>query len=141
MYSLVYVSRLKIDFDVPDLVNKAAEKNRHLGISGYLCKNGQYFLQFLEGDTRSVTGLMQQIYQDRRHEVINTIETTFDERIFPSWRMRFLTNDKFVEIKLEHILQDVLLQMKNDIYDQEEVKENAERLISKIASLLYRQTV
>lgn len=138
MYSLVYVSRRNFDFDVDALVKDAAKKNQRLNITGYLCLNRETFFQYLEGERDYVVKLMEQIQQDKRHQVINQIETAFKERLFPNWHMRYLGRNELIEIKLEHILQNVLLEMRGHIFDNKDVAENAQRLIKKIAAHMYQ---
>lgn len=53
--------------ELRDLVDKSAESNRKLGITGLLVLSGDQFLQVLEGPAEAVNDLYMRIVQDSRH--------------------------------------------------------------------------
>ncbi len=113
LFALTYVSHQQIDFSETDLallVDAAGRKNALLDITGYLCYFGNSFVQYLEGDEARVKRVMDSISRDRRHNVTNLVEIgAVTMRRFPTWRMRMITADGLHEIKIEHILREMLM--------------------------------
>ncbi len=92
MHRLVYFSNVSLDlnlFDIDTMVEKAAERNRPLHISGALHYNGFNFLQILEGHQQALTPLYLQICKDPRHcGVVKLIHERISTRSYPDWGMR-----------------------------------------------------
>lgn len=93
MYRLVYLSAAKTLFskaELLDLLVKAREKNRRLGLTGLLLyKNGD-FLQLLEGEKKAVEELFATIEADPRHTGTTVvIAEECPARLFADWSMGF----------------------------------------------------
>ena len=93
MHQLVYVSSARADLsddDLKDILCRAREANRSLGISGMLVYLDGYFLQVLEGRTESVRALYAKIENDPHHSGAKVlIESDVAKRAFPDWSMGF----------------------------------------------------
>ncbi len=86
-YASACVGRLQLD-TIESILHKAVEKNRKLGITGFLCFDHKSFLQILEGETRVVNMVYNRIVADARHA--NPTLLLFREittRDFPDWAM------------------------------------------------------
>ena len=86
-YASACVGRLQLN-TIENILSKAVEKNRALGITGFLCFDHKYFLQVLEGERRAVNALYHLIAADSRHA--NATLLLFREittRDFPEWAM------------------------------------------------------
>ena len=107
---IVYLSSALAPFDekaLRELAEHAQQRNRELDITGYLYFEQRQFIQYIEGPDEAVTGLMQRISEDHRHEVkITLYDRAVEERRFPDWSMRYITNASM--ISLEQILRDHL---------------------------------
>ena len=93
---LIYASTaskiLPLD-DIKELLKHAARKNSEHAISGFLCTNGQVFLQCIEGEKRSIEQLYANISQDYRHNQLETLyQAEIETRAFPSWSMAGILN-------------------------------------------------
>lgn len=100
---LIYASTLSDECGVNDLgaiLKEARSRNHELGITGVLCYNLRYFLQWLEGPAAPVNRLYTAILQDRRHTEPQLIEyTEVDRRGFGEWEMGVVsTRDSAREI-------------------------------------------
>jgi len=92
MHRVVYFSNASLDLTFPAIeamVEKAAERNRPLQISGALHYNGLNFLQILEGPDQALTPLYLQIRKDPRHSgVVKLLDECIATRRYPDWGMR-----------------------------------------------------
>jgi hypothetical protein len=142
VFGLAYASRAKQSFDeqsLRELAIHAERKNKDLDVTGYLNFNRGIFFQFLEGDRHRVLDLMEQIARDDRHEILNIIHLDdLETRFFPDWRMRFVTNRELTTVRMEDILENVLVNMTTKIYGEEIVKRTVLRTIQKMAELRTR---
>ncbi len=93
MYELLYSSNASPDLtteDVLDILKTSREWNLKHGVTGCLLYFDQEFIQFLEGEEKSVKNLFVKIQRDNRHsKVILLLENDKSERIFKSWSMAF----------------------------------------------------
>lgn len=90
-----------------DILEKANERNKEFGISGFLTTDGTRFFQLIEGPEESIDNLYRNICRDRRHDHVTTLYEGFaDKRLLPNWHMhweQFEGIDKGIsEIVLEH---------------------------------------
>ena len=93
MHQLVYVSSacagLSED-DIEDILCRAREANKVLGITGMLVYLDGYFLQVLEGQPECVRDLYAKIKSDPRHSGAKVlIESDIAKPAFPDWSMGF----------------------------------------------------
>lgn len=76
MLLLTYSSRASASLtpaDMDEIARSSAEKNRRLGITGFLVDFDGVFLQALEGPDEQVESLMAAISRDPRHADINIL--------------------------------------------------------------------
>ncbi len=93
MHQLVYVSSARADLsedDLQDILCRARETNRTLGVTGMLVFLDGCFLQVLEGRRECVRDLYAKIETDPRHfDAKVLIETEIAKPAFPDWSMGF----------------------------------------------------
>ncbi len=93
LYFLLYASRPRSDQDTQAFIGiaeHAVEKNRSIGVTGYMVLMEGICLQYLEGQRPRVEDLFQRIAADERHsEVILLAQGALDERLFMDWSMGF----------------------------------------------------
>lgn len=115
--SLLYVSRAAeglTNEEVEALANRANEKNKELGISGYLYFSGQRFIQYIEGDDQAIFDLMDDIREDERHTVLREVVIkNIDKRLFPDWHMRRLTTHDFLDTNMEESIEHSITELSN----------------------------
>jgi len=86
---LIYLSKRKCsDEEIAKIMEKSVEKNKRLGITGFLIYSDEYFLQCLEGEKDTVNKLYETIKKDDRHSNIFLISIRLiQQRDFPGWSM------------------------------------------------------
>ena len=93
MYQLVYVSSTRPDLsedDLQDILCRARETNKTLGVTGMLVYLDGCFLQVLEGRPECVRDLYARIEADPRHFGAKVlIESDIAKPAFPDWSMGF----------------------------------------------------
>ncbi|MEO1010388.1 MAG: BLUF domain-containing protein [Bacteroidota bacterium] len=93
MYSLVYKSIAKPDFDLPkirEMVGKARKYNQSQEITGCLLFHEGQFIQYLEGNQIKVLQLYDSIKKDSRHHTIELLAYgDIEKREFQRWTMAF----------------------------------------------------
>lgn len=104
---LIYVSKASPSFssgDIDKLLHTARTNNKKLGLSGVLCFDYRYFLQYLEGSHNRLKQVFENITNDTRHHGINLLEyNPTSKLLFKNWSMGYLfdsdmlkeINDKF----------------------------------------------
>lgn len=95
LYSFSYCSRAAAGVDEAEVGRIIATARRHnprLGITGLLVFGGGIFFQWLEGPRASVSGLVQRLNADPRHDSIVTLDESEEvrERLFPDWDMELV---------------------------------------------------
>lgn len=92
---LIYASEATGETDLKSLRNilkTAREKNRDLGITGVLCYDPQYFLQWLEGSREHVNQLYASIVRDLRHTRVTLLDyREISARSFEEWSMAYVS--------------------------------------------------
>ncbi len=93
IHQLVYVSAASQAFqksELLELLTKAREKNRLMGVTGLLLYKEGDFIQLLEGEREAVRRLFETIQADPRHSgTIVLHEGEADQRLFADWSMGF----------------------------------------------------
>jgi len=122
MQSIVYVSEQSIPFDLEllaELCASAAQRNRTLGLTGYLnWKNGR-FLQYLEGPNNALSEVMDAITSDTRHVVSRTLHLdNLDRRLFGGWDMLNLRASGHANIRMQDLIENVVLSMHDQVFDE-----------------------
>jgi hypothetical protein len=91
---LIYGSSAKKSMsseELLEILTRAREKNRRLGITGMLLYKGGNFLQVLEGEESAVRPLFETIKQDPRHHQVELIaQRPIAQRAFAEWEMGFV---------------------------------------------------
>ncbi|MEJ8280482.1 BLUF domain-containing protein [Pseudonocardia spirodelae] len=93
VHRLIYRSRSEIPREnrevvLAEIFDVARSKNKRSGVTGALLISDNWFVQTLEGDEATVSGLFETISRDDRHTDVSVIEsTTVDARVFARWSM------------------------------------------------------
>ena len=106
MIEIIYASAEAQPFSpnaLAELLAKARENNRTLGVSGVLLHHKGSFLQVLEGPEPVVDALFHKIGKDPRHTRMMVIKRrSISERAFGEWSMGFvLPNPATIARKLD----------------------------------------
>lgn len=90
-----------------DILRAAIKVNTRFGVTGFLARHNQHFLQILEGDEIAVRGILEKIKRDPRHYDFKVLQEGFAaERNFPDWSMGYAD---LSELKsLEHTAQGAM---------------------------------
>ena len=93
LFRIIYVSTVSDDFqssDIESLLEQCKANNRRQGITGLLCFNHLYFLQYFEGEQRKVLSLFESIKADDRHSNVKLVASNQEEsRVFENWEMGY----------------------------------------------------
>jgi hypothetical protein len=88
---LVYVSTRTADCtddQIQKILFSCRKNNAGIGITGVLLYSETNFVQYLEGDYKTIIGLYDRIKTDTRHKnVVMITSAPIQERSFPSWQM------------------------------------------------------
>ncbi|NEX20058.1 BLUF domain-containing protein [Thiorhodococcus mannitoliphagus] len=88
IYRSTCTDKFMANEELRDLVEKSAENNRKLSVTGLLVLSGDQFLQVLEGPVAAVNDLYAHIVQDSRHHHPRLISYEPTEEIyFDDWGM------------------------------------------------------
>ena len=140
VFALVYVSEADRSFDdaeLEELAVRSAVKNDRLRITGYLhyAPERHTFFQYLEGPREAVRGLMAEIAEDDRHRIRNILELgEIGQRNFPGWSMRLVRDGELRAIRLDDVLESVLLTMCEPAFSPEETRPAALRIVRQLAA-------
>jgi len=100
MKATIYISEAVNNFS-PDelsaLSDNSARSNAKTGVTGYLWYNKGQFLQYLEGDSATIDELALKIGSDKRHNILNQINTNnITEAKFPNWHMKHFQHNEML---------------------------------------------
>jgi len=104
MYEIIYCSTAKPnleDEDVANILEKARKHNAEHEITGCMLLHNNEFIQILEGDKKTLKGLIHKIERDTRHSNMMVLaENEIENRIFDKWSMAYhkIENDDVVDI-------------------------------------------
>ncbi len=105
MVRLIYVSTMTEACDTDALQSILAEsrrKNNVAGITGALCYDPRFFLQWLEGPRETVNELYTTIARDPRHKDVVLLEyDDVAERVFGEWSMAFISTSMLDKATLD----------------------------------------
>lgn len=93
---LVYASRSPSHSaeDLPAILDWSRRVNAQLGVTGVLCYLDGVYMQYLEGEERTVDALFASIRADSRHQDATPLERrVISARAFPQWSMALLEWD------------------------------------------------
>lgn len=107
MKQLVYISKATEPFtseSLKALTDLASTNNKKLNITGCMLYASGYFLQLLEGNSKSVDTLYHKIEKDSRHKgskilIENELET--DKRLYDKWFMTSFNIDTQADFPAE----------------------------------------
>ncbi|MEQ9437539.1 MAG: BLUF domain-containing protein [Cyclobacteriaceae bacterium] len=137
MFALTYVSMAEQHFeeeDIHELETQACSRNQQLSVTGYLNYKKGKFLQYLEGEEKVVLDLMEAIDQDPRHRVLRTMYLPdIEERRFKDCYMRYWTHEELVQIKMDDMIEGVLLKMSERIYGEELLRNRVLQIVTRMA--------
>ncbi len=95
IHGLAYISRSNVleenlPAELERLVSFATERNKQLGITGYLLYRSGYFIQLLEGPKENLELVYGRIALDKRHGRLRLLfDGELKQRQFPDWGMDF----------------------------------------------------
>ena len=99
MKSVIYLSK-NINFNYCKLnysVQLFKIKNYENGITGYLFKDGNFFLQYIEGKKENVSELFDKLQRDPRHKILFYTTKPIIKRRFENWSMNYFNKTTEVE--------------------------------------------
>lgn len=104
---LVYFSeRACADAEIPDLVSRAAARNKAANVTGMLLADEASFIQILEGPRGAVSQLFMEIGRDGRHRGINLVEMTeIAAPSYPRWGMAYLADPEQVDAVWHRVMR------------------------------------
>lgn len=89
--NLVYVSVRKSNCtqeEIQKILDACKRNNGDIDTTGVLLYSDTHFIQYLEGEYKTILGLYDKIKQDDRHKNVVLITTgQIENRLFPSWQM------------------------------------------------------
>lgn len=139
---IVYLSDAGQDFTIDDLdalCKHARTANLQLGVTGYLCFARNRFIQYVEGEPKVLDTLLEKIYNDPRHTVLQSLkDLSIPSRRFPSWGMRYISPEELNRFNIELCIEQNLLYIKNDFGFAERCKKMIWQEIDSIAQLQNR---
>ncbi|WP_371195541.1 BLUF domain-containing protein [Glaciecola sp. SC05] len=139
MKCVVYLSEANFEATTPNLLElaqRAAIKNKSLGVTGFLCFSRGRFLQYLEGEEEVLQNLLEEIREDMRHELMFELEPAIIEKpLFSSWAMRLITEQELDKFNFELQIEQNLLYIKNDYWFKERCDQYIWQHITQMAKL------
>lgn len=107
LVELSYVSKATQDMGLSSLVHLfdvSFNWNQSHDLTGVLFYENGHFAQILEGRREDVILIWEKIQTDYRHQVLHRIELEeIDQRLFPSWALRFYGGDQIAK-DVPHLL-------------------------------------
>lgn len=105
VFQLLYISAAVHEFteeELTELLEKARDNNKSMGVSGMLLYHEGSFIQALEGDEQAVNALYNKIAEDKRHtETYVMFKGMVKERDFEGWSMGFYRSNQSSAENLE----------------------------------------
>ncbi len=140
MKCALYTSLAEVDFSeskVNELAYLASEKNRQLGITGYLCFNQNKFFQYVEGPVSAIDKLVKNLRSDKRHSIEILIESEeVQDRIFAAWSMRYVKNEELPNSHMEDYLARNMLYIQQNAGQRQHCLDNIWNQLQKISTVL-----
>ena len=107
MKRLIYssIASDKVTFSIiGDLLTQAVRKNKENSITGMMVYDGHHFIQCIEGDETVIDDLYQKIKEDSRHHSLHINGEEADEnRLFSSWNMGYMNNEKEIKKMIKSV--------------------------------------
>ena len=109
MEQLVYISRAADHIDsgeVFQIVRDSAQRNPERGLTGFLVFVRGLFIQYVEGESDALDGLLDALARDDRHSDLHVIDRRpIASRRFPAWRMERVSMAERRDTALEQMLR------------------------------------
>jgi len=141
MHALIYLSNISRPLDKDDVIEiaaKASIKNKRIGVTGFLSSRGSQFIQYLEGESETITELINTIEKDPRHDLQHTIHLRDQpSRHFANWSMRLITNDDESRAIPDDTLISIIQDIANSNYEPEIIDAQIYTIINRISRILY----
>ena len=109
MHMITYISDYKgdkaqIDKNLSDIITKAQQKNKALGVTGVLFYLNGQFLQIIEGEDETIKNLMAEITIDDRHTNVSIlIDEKVEQRGFKDFNMDTFNLEKDTDFNRDKI--------------------------------------
>jgi hypothetical protein len=97
--------------EIDRILNSCEKNNEGIGITGVLLYSATNFIQYIEGDYKTIISLYDRIKTDPRHKnVVLIASAPIQDRSFPSWHMGARKIDMSgVEFKTEISAEDQVI--------------------------------
>jgi len=78
--------------DVHEILQFARKNNEEKGITGILCYDTAFFVQWIEGARQKINELYETILRDKRHRNVTILEyVEIEKREFEAWSMAYVS--------------------------------------------------
>lgn len=137
--ALIYQSRALIPNDPAQhnaILQACNMRNQQDGVTGFLHREADWFLQYLEGPSAALDAAMARISADPRHTGVQVLyRDQIAERRFPEWQMGFVVDDQMALADLLDTGGDDLALQVDDPFDLVVfLSTNADLLRSRLAA-------
>ena len=101
---LIYHSRALLPPDPGfhnDILEACQRNNARLGVTGFLHREEDFFVQYLEGEAEALEAILPRIKSDPRHSNFTAVaEGALVLRRLPDWQMGFVDGDQLSLVEL-----------------------------------------
>ncbi|MGZ2256913.1 BLUF domain-containing protein [Roseobacter sp. A03A-229] len=112
LHYVIYQSKAKGPADPKvhnDILERSQVNNRAAELTGFLHREGDFFLQYIEGPKGALHETINRIRQDPRHSEMSILsEGKRDSRTLPDWQMGFVDQDQLSLAELLETSEDRL---------------------------------
>ncbi len=128
----IYRSRIRRalnEQELNELISVSNKTNKRLGLSGFLCRTENYYVQYLEGEDLALNLVLKKILKDDRHFDIIIEEVPIDTRRCTDWGMVQVSGLLEGGITFAHLMADILGRSKS--VEKLELNKNIINLVEK----------
>lgn len=112
LHYVMYHSKARGPFDPAvhnDILQRSQENNRAAALTGFLHREGNFFLQYIEGPKAPLHETINRIRRDPRHFGMRILaEGRRINRTLPDWQMGFVDNNQLSLAELLETSEDRL---------------------------------
>jgi blue light- and temperature-responsive anti-repressor len=126
LYSSLYLSKATQKFtgnQINKLVQQANMHNEKAGITGFLCYQKGYFVQYIEGEKQQLELLVESIKSDDRHEILILLENPIKSVRFKDWGMKILRNVIYRKLDMCGFIMEELSMLRDRAVISEQTKD------------------
>lgn len=126
LYSSLYLSKATQKFtgnQINKLVQQANMHNEKAGITGFLCYQKGYFVQYVEGEKQPLELLIESIKNDERHEILILLENPIKSVKFNDWGMKILRNVIYRKLDMCGFIMEELSMLRDRTVITEQTKD------------------